>query len=47
MNSPFELQIDFKMSTIKCMHSLLNLKYVDIFDYVEDTVFMIKRSQVI
>ena len=33
------------MDVIDSVHSLSNLKYVGIFDYIEDTVFMIKRNQ--
>ena len=29
------------------MYSLANLKYIGIFDYIEDTVSMIKRNQAI
>ena len=40
MNSPFELQIDFKNDC--------NWIFVaDIFDYIEDMLFTIKRKQVI
>ena len=35
------------MTAIELMHSLSNLKYVGIFDYMEDKVFMIKINQVI
>ena len=35
------------MTAIESMHSLSNLKYIGIFDYIEDTVFMIKRNQAI
>ena len=35
------------MTTTESMHFLLNLKYVGIFDYIEDTVFMTKRNQTI
>ena len=35
------------MTAIESMHSLSNLKNVDTFDYMEDTVFMIKRNQAI
>ena len=32
------------MNAIKLMHSLSNLKYVDIFDYMEDKVIKIKQA---
>ena len=35
------------MTAVESMHSVSNSKYVGIFDYIEDTVFMIKRSQAI
>ena len=35
------------MTTIESVPSLSNLKYVGIFDYLEDMVFMIKRNQTI
>ena len=35
------------MTAIESMHSLLKLKYVGMFNYIEDTVFMIKRNQAI
>ena len=33
------------MSAIECIHSLLKLKYVGIFDYIKDPVFMEKNKQ--
>ena len=35
------------MNEIELMHSWSNLKYVGIFDYMEDKVFMIKIKQAI
>ena len=35
------------MTAIEYMHFLSILKYADIFDYIEDTAFMIKRNQAI
>ena len=35
------------MTAVESLHSLSNLKLVGIFDYMEDTVFMIKRNQTI
>ena len=35
------------MTVTESMHSLSNLKYVGIFDNIEETVFMIKRNQAI
>ena len=35
------------MTAIEPMYYLSNLKDVGIFDYIEDTVFMIKRKQAI
>ena len=32
------------MTAIKSMHSLANLENVDILDYIEHTVFIIKKS---
>ena len=32
------------MNAIELMHSLSNLKYVDIFDYMEDKVIKIKQA---
>ena len=37
MNSPFELQKNLRMAAIKSMYFLSNLRYVGIFDYIEDT----------
>ena len=31
------------MTAGQSIHSLYNLKYVGIFDYIDDTVFMIKK----
>ena len=33
------------MTTFKSMGPLSNVRYVDIFDYIKDTVFMIERNQ--
>ena len=33
------------MTATKSIHFLSNLKNVGIFDYIEDTVFMIKKKQ--
>ena len=38
MNSPFELQIDLRMTAIEFIHSLSNLKYVGVFNYIEDII---------
>ena len=35
------------MTSIEAMHSFSNLKYMGIFDYIEDKAFMIKRNQVV
>ena len=35
------------MTEIEFMHSFSNLKYIDIFDHIEDTIFMIKRNRAI
>ena len=40
MNSPFELEIDFK-NDCNC------ISVADIFDYIEDMLFTIKRKQII
>ena len=35
------------MTAVKSTHSFPNLNYAGIFDYIEDTAFMIKRNQTI
>ena len=47
MKNPLNYKKTSRMTAIESMHSLSNLKYVGIFNYIEDTVFMIKRNQAI
>ena len=35
------------MTAVKSIHSLSNLRYIGIFDYMEDKVFMIRINQAI
>ena len=47
MNILFELKQNLRTTETEFVNSSSNLKYVGIFDYIEDMVFMTKKNKAI